>query len=147
MLIRVSALISTSMDLFMRRLALKRLSKTVWLSGRTVISLRLPELYYMESMCRPNTGPMRYLPLSTFLIDFPQKSCSFKLHSRPWLPMSSCPRPSCSLPGYLGTWLMCTFTRTSEPNWTRVLFGVFSWAMPCIRWATAAMIPLPVSSM
>jgi hypothetical protein len=146
-LINGSAPILTTMASFMRHHALKHHSKMVWLSERIVIYLRLPVPYYMEIMCRPDSGLMRYPPLSTSLTDFPPKSCSFRPHSRSWRPMSPYPRPLCSLPKYLGAWLMSIFTRINAPKWTHVLSDVSSWVTPCIRRATDAMIPLPVGSM
>ncbi len=82
MSINASAPNLTTMDFFMRHLALKPLSKMVWLRERTVLSLKLPELYSMAIMCRPDTSPMRSPLLSTFLADFPPKSFNFRPHSK-----------------------------------------------------------------
>jgi len=142
MSINASAPTLTTMDFFMRHLALKPLSKMVWLSEKTVLSLKLPELYSMVIMCLPDIGPMRSPLLSTFLIDFHPKSYSFRLLYRSWRLMSPYPRSSCSLPEYLDVWPMCTFTKTNAPNWTPVPSAVFSWATPCTRKVIDAMTPL-----
>jgi hypothetical protein len=137
----------TTIDFFMRHLALKPLSKMVWLSERTFLSLKLPELYCMVIMCLPDIGPMRSPLLSTFLIDFRPKSYSFRLLSRSWRLMSPYPRSSCYLPEYLDVWPMCIFTRTNTPNWTPVPSAVFSWAMPCTIKVIDAMTPLLAACM
>jgi len=113
----------------MKSLAHKRLSRTVWLSEKIVIVLKLLKLFSLELTCLVDIRVMLLPQLCISLIGCPPNSWILRLHyrlSRHTYPYQRC---WCFL-GFLSVLLSSISIKTSTQNWILVQSTAYFWDMP-----------------